>query len=349
MKSIVIAESLKPFQHTAGTTMPLPRSTFFVVVFPASISILQFEEGCAREVADISLNFKGPIKDFTAQLDLERGCIHVWGHSVRGYFRYHLSFIPEKNKIGVWLEKKPETCENPFLSHALFSEILSLPITQPIERLSLGNHKAQDWNLVKQRQNLREILPALFLLGQHIPSSNLELPCGGTSDFLLRIDSLIQEKNRREICSGLLNFFNCAFSGILVPRLTDEDHLGFDLSPSNFKSSPFAILIQGVRLIRDLFLRQEGKEITLLPLLAPEFHCGRAKGFKLPGVGVIDIEWTKNLVRRAIIYADQPCELVLHFQKEIKECRLNKRMCYLPGTFLHLEGNSVTYLDCFRK
>lgn len=349
MKSIVIAERLKPFQHTPGSKIPLPGSPFFVSVYPTCISIFSFEESNGRELARISLSFKGPIQDFTVQLDLERECIHVWGYSIEGYFRYHLHFVPEKNKIGICLEKAPEIYENPFLLNSLFVELKTIPPARVFERLSLGNHKTQDWNLVKQRQNLAEILPAWFQLGQQMSSSSLLLSCGGTSDFLLRLEKCFQEKKCHEIYSTLLNCFNCAFSGILTPRLSDEDHLGFDLTAVTPSANPLILLTQGARLIRSLFLYLEGMEVRLLPLLPPEFHCGRLLGVQLHGIGTLDLEWSKKLIKRVSIYANQPCQPVFHFQKEIAECRVNKSRRYLPGTPLYLEAGSITYLDCFRK
>lgn len=66
--------------------------------------------------------------EFTLQQDLERNCVWVFGKN----FRMKLD--------GVSHEK--------------------------IERLSLGSHKSQDWDMVLRRMDMNEILPVLYDLGQ---------------------------------------------------------------------------------------------------------------------------------------------------------------------------------------
>lgn len=348
LKPITIYERLKPFQHSPRAKIPLPGSYFYVAVFPAFLSVFSFENPDCKAFATVSLPIKGPVKNFTAELDLERGCIRVWGESLTGYFRYHLTFIPESGKIGVFVEKLPEGVENPFAQHPAFSLMKALPRVKLGEALSLGNHRAQNWDRVKERQQLEEILPAWFALGQQMPKGDMQLASGGTSDFLTTLKKEIAAGASGSIYSILLNFFNCAFHGILIPRLEDEDHLGFDLSSVSEAASPLPLLTEGAKLIRELFIRQEGSNLHVLPLLPKEFHCGRILRLHLPGIGKLHLEWSKKLPRRLVIQAEEKCSFFLHFQKEITRCRLNKKRPYIPGCVIELEANDVIHLDSFR-
>ena len=64
MIRISIAERFKPFSHTPGTKYILPYSTLTVQVFPTLIRV---------EEREIPLELTGPVVDFTAQIDLEKG------------------------------------------------------------------------------------------------------------------------------------------------------------------------------------------------------------------------------------------------------------------------------------
>ncbi len=74
------------------------------------------------------------------------------------------------------------------------------PLNSICEKISLGNLKAQDWELVQRRSDLREMVPALYLLGQKIPSAGKA--SGGTVNLLQ---------------TSLQNFFLAAFQGSLSP------------------------------------------------------------------------------------------------------------------------------------
>ena len=220
----------------------------------------------AKIVADgkeIPLDIKGPVKNFTVEQDLERGQIRIFGQALSGYYE----------------------------------KIFKAPAYEkPKERLSLGVHKALDWDLVKRRHSMAEILPIWHFLGQVTPEKPSHRE--GTAALLDR---------------SLEHLFLAGFEGILSPRLIDTDEQGFDLKQPE-DSDPLVLLTEGARIIRNLFLQEREDVFHILPSLPKEFHCGR---LTTPS---IDMEWSKHKLRKLIVRTSK--QLLL--PKEIKRFRLKR-------------------------
>ncbi len=140
--TIQIAARLKPFCHLPGTTCVIPLTHVRLQVFPTLLRFLDFATGKSWEE---KLDWKGPVEGFTVELDLEKGCVEVFGKTQSGFRR-----VPIKQHLAM---KKPE-----------------------IERLSLGSHAKLDWQLVLRRMDMEEMVPVLFQLGQLVPDSAATTP-----------------------------------------------------------------------------------------------------------------------------------------------------------------------------
>ncbi|QLH35365.1 MAG: hypothetical protein HWD61_03745 [Parachlamydiaceae bacterium] len=104
--------------------------------------------------------------------------IQIWGKSSQGYFRYNIRSAENPWEISIEIEKgltdwkpAPLPSFSSFKIHS-FASPSSSCFFNWIDRLSLGNHKSQDWDMVKRRGDLTEILPVWLRLGQivHQPS-----------------------------------------------------------------------------------------------------------------------------------------------------------------------------------
>lgn len=137
--TIEIAARLKPFCHKIGTICVIPHSSIQVEVFP---TVLRFVDLVTGKVWEEKLDWKGPVEGFTVELDLEKGCLEVFGKTADGF---------RKKKIGG--EKKGL-----------------------VEHLSLGKHTKLDWELVLRRMNMEEMVPVLFQLGQMVPEVEGKTP-----------------------------------------------------------------------------------------------------------------------------------------------------------------------------
>lgn len=295
---IKIAERLRPYSHTPGASCLIPGTCSEIEAFPTLLRI---------EKHEIKLPFTAPVKDFTLEQDLEKNCVRVYGKAQEGFFCLCITatdagfnIVGEKGPF----KKLHLPFETEFVSPA------------PFERLSLGNHKSQDWDQVQKRSDLKEFLPVLFCLGQKIPLIPPQ-KLSGTAR-LLELPS-----DRNSLASALEAFFKAAFTKILIPRLIDDQHHGF-VPDEPVQGSRFFLLQEGAKMIRSLFFRQNERRIAFLPNLPIPLDSGRMLGLKAAGIGEIDLEWSKKRLRRALIRAVTSGEVILELQTEIKTLRVRK-------------------------
>ena len=235
-KKISISQRLCPYSHLPGTACLIPGTPWQLLAFP---TLLKFSNLQTGETEEEPLPWIGPVKNFTVHQDLERGEVVITGKTAEGHRRHVV-------KRG------------------------SLP--SHIERLSLGSHKALDWELVKRRCDLADILPVWFRLGQMVPS-------GGKIFFPPPEDKL-------EAAPFLENIFSAYFHGIMVPRLVDEDHQGIFFEGKSMATAPLALLTEGFRWIRSLFFKKIPKASLCFRAFLPSSMpggssiCARRAGIK---------------------------------------------------------------------
>lgn len=337
---IKIAERLRPFSHTPGTYCILPGSSLRLQIFPALIRVHDLSKAEPEEIVSFKVPVKGPIKEFTLQLDLEKGLIHIWGKSNEAFFSYSISSAQQSHQIVVQINKGlsswfPETItQNKSFKILKHSKTFAPPL---IDRLSLGNHKSQDWDQVKRRGDLREILPVWLRLGQLIDSPK-EIAYEGTAAFLKTCQDY----------SDFLNFFNIGFEGILSPRLTDDQHQGFELTSPPSTLSPLILLKEGAHVIRSLFFRIQQNDLFLLPQLPPQFHCGRFLQVCCGDWGLLDFEWSKKMMRRMVLHAEASGSINMHFPKDVRCYRLNGQIHSVEKPITVEKGELYT-IDRFQK
>lgn len=286
---ISIAQRLRPFSHLPGTSLVLPGSDYVIQIFPCLIRVYLNQV----VMAELNLELKGPVHPFTICSDLEKGRISVSGKGADGWIRYHL--LASKDGKGIRL-----------LGDRFYLQQLDiLPSSSPFEpfqvpfceRLSLGSNKAQDWEMIKRRLDLKEIFPHWHRLGQLVPSHSAEKVKLEEGDWL--------------------KIFLVGFDSLLVPQSEDQNHQGISFPL-------FPLLSEGAKLIRQLFVQQENKKISILPSLLPSFHAGRLLNVSLPEVGVISLEWTKKTIRRVILYSENEQEIELKFRSNVRSVRLRE-------------------------
>ncbi len=347
-----IAERLRPYSHTPGVYCILPGSCYQLQIFPCLIRIYDLSQAKSSLLAELILDLEGPIQDFTVLNDLEKGWVRVWGHTTRGYIRYHLTSQDLGQGIGFCVEKTPEKGLNVALRQGawhLYAEQRADPLIeiqlkakdeivlasalpsfnpyQPpkVDRLSLGNQKAQDWDLVQRRLDLTEIFPSWNRLGQLVSQPAMPFNSyAGTAALLQTCQELMVQRKPELLVPAFTSLFQAGFHGILAPRLFDDQYQGLISAekatvPSSL--SPLILLTEGSRLLRHLFIQQQGKDIAILPILPPQFHCGRWLQVTMKG-GILDMEWTKKIIRQILFYSQIDQDLIFHFKHPLKSFRL---------------------------
>lgn len=338
---IRIAQRLRPFSHCPGVRALLPGTDIRVRFYPTRLYLDRLGPGEPRLLGEIELLPHGVPDGLTVCQDLEKGLLRFWQHGSEGLERYEL--LARHDTVYLHQDKGGRQATSfviapPFSNSAV-----------PFERLSLGSHKAQEWERMLRRRDLEAIFPLWLRLGQLTP---IESTCSytGTAALLQTIPSRAPEK----MVEGFENVLRAGFEGMLSPRLIDTDYQGFDLPPPSPSESPLILLSEGAHLIRSLFIQQEGPRIALLPTLPPEFHCGRFLDIDCQGIATLHMEWTKKCLRRAIFRPAVEGDWQFVFQRDLRRFRLrcsttdrgSIHSCDAP---LVLESGKTYFLDCFEK
>lgn len=348
---ITIAERLRPFSHVPGTYFMLPGSPLRFQLFPALIRIHDLSNSKPRLVKEVPLNVKGPVKNFTIMQDLEKGLINVFGHTQLGYMHYRITANENsRQEFSIQIDKQPA---EPISCDSISDNFV--PFLPPVTaRLSLGSHKAQDWSLISRRCDFTEIFPLWFRLGSLLPR-HYTLEYKGTAALFENCRTRIAEKQRESILDTFQAALMAGFEGGLSPRLTDDQYQGFHFPLINVDNhlSPLALLSEGASLIRELFIHEAEQEIHILPALPTEFHCGRFINVSCKS-GVLDMEWSKKVIRRMTLLADKDGEICYAFQHDLKQFRLcdskNPRgQSVMCGTAIPVRAGERYYFDHFEK
>lgn len=357
---ITVAESLRPFSHALGASCLIPFSAWKLVAFPTRLQLENIRTG---ERIDLRVSLTGPVKEFTVQQDLEVGFVKVFGFAAKGYFRYRL----EQQDEGLFLsfERAPSSGVTISFSGSsqqvngpakvLLSDLKEKSIGKPFERLSLGQNKSQDWCGVRKRANLAEIFPHWLRLGQVVPEISSKEQSEGIFELLKTCKEASSRCDKREIAKPFANLFLAGFSGLMTPRLVDEEHQGIvsDICSAS-PSSALKLLSEGAHAIRSLFFQEREDVYHLLPCLPSEFHSGRFLSITTTQGDSIDLEWSKKLLHRVIIRVNADKEIALSLQKDLKRFRMKKALKQ-RGTILEAgvkilcTKGDVLYLDNFQK
>ena len=284
--SISIATRLKPFSHIPGAKCLIPGTHFAVQAFPTLIRIGEW---------DIPWPIQGAMRPFTLQQDLENNAVWI----LRGMSRTCITASVEGFTVSMDREKR------------LFPAHIAFHLPQVWEKISFGSHAEQDWELILRRAHLQTILPILYGLGQKIPP----LPAQSLTGTARLLENLTDKKQWEAFCLA-------AFHSLLVPRLKDDQYQGF-CPDEEVQGHPCYLIQEAYRHLRASLLRQEGDRLHFLP--APVFEAGRGIDFQVEGIGLLNFEWAKGQLRRAILRATQSREVRFDFSKEVRTFRWKTR------------------------
>jgi hypothetical protein len=343
-KRIQIAERLAPFSHRPGIVVILPGLNIQAEIFPCLIRLYSIHEAYPIMIKEYFLDFGEPIAQFTVFHHLEKGWIKVEGKMSKGWFRYKLMSSPTTGGVQLVVECSPEggftiqhethrvvLNRNDIFNMIGDAEEFHLFEPPHFERLSLGNHKKQDWDLVNRRLDLKEIFPIWLRLGQMAPPVSKSSSSLGTLSLLQKCEDNLLSEGGERVEQPWLNLYRAAFHGIMVPRIEDADYQGFIPSASLIPEgiSPTVLLTEGARLIRQQFIddrRHAGGALMILPHLLSSFTCGRFIDVPLGEWGVLSMEWSKRKIRRLVIKAKQQQELPLNFGSQVRSFRLQSSL-----------------------
>ena len=352
---IEIVQKYAPFSCIPGESVLIPGSRCKVKVYPARIEFF----GITTLIVDIEV--EGPVSNFTIMQDLERRWVRVFGHFLGGFLSYRI-FV-QAGAIALLVERSPPEGvsfhvegNKKFLRR---KEVLSLPLSSTeiaemaVEKISLGSHKAQDWQRIHRRLSLEEILPLWFQIGQLYPRERW--PEVGVYRLLSKCEGLLLRKEKGKIGDILLHLFQAGFSGLFSPRVHDTQYQAFcrkgeAVSP---EISPFMVLRGGADVIRSLFFQRVGESYLILPCLPPKLHAGRMVGIRENKLR-LDIEWSKKRIRNMILRPLQDHSCAFTFPSWVKSFRLRRSQRDFgqqmsSHTTLSLQARCIYLLDRFER
>lgn len=350
MKEISIAQRYLPFSHRPGVRCLLPFSTYGLRVFPTRLCFFDMLQTSSPSLGEIELQHCGPIEDFIVTLDLEKGKVIVAGKNTEGYFRFHLGMID--GRATFCLEKGSLS-----LGASSF-DVLVLPSNEKkllnyqlssLERLSLGSHKKQDEELIRRRNDMADIIPLWHRLGLLLP----KLPSAPFSG----IASLFNEVGigtPNDYLSPFCRLWKAGIDGLFFPRLEDDYSQGIPYPPleKNASLSPLSLLSEGSLFIRSLFIQASGKEISILPHLPKEFHCGRMTDIELDSAS-ISIEWSKKEIRRLLVTPKENGEFSFSYPHmktfRLRSSKADRGERLLTKEILNLEADRKYSFDNFEN
>lgn len=323
---ISISDRFKPFSHKPGVRCLLPHSKLCFQFYPSLMHVFDLSGPKASLISSHVLNIQGFVKDFTVQQDLEKGVVRIWGHAKNGYFRYSVVPGSSEKDFQIVVEKEPNE-SNLFQnsSHIVESKDECRRPLPSLENLSFGSSKAQDCDQQRKKGSLLEILPLWYRLGQLLPKSAVHYE--GTASLLLSLEKALAAKDSKLVADFFHSLYLSGFEGLLSPRLSDEEHQGFDLPAltPGFKGSPLVVATHGASLIKQMIVADQGALIDILPCLPLELHCGRMLGVSIGTLGVLDLEWSKKTIRRMLFSPACDLELQFQFHRQVKTFRLRNK------------------------
>ncbi len=359
---IDVALRYKPFSHEPGAISLIPLTQLQVEVFPALIRIKTFD----GQTQEVQLGIAGPMRGFTLQQDLERGWLSVFGRTAAGYLEYRIS--PSSQGVTLLFKRTPlsglEVVHGGVTQRVLRGHSLEIALCSPMpvcdklptERLSLGVHKAQNWELMRRRLDLREILPFWFRLGQMVPGAFDHGDIGGGALSLLqKCFSFRATRQKLEMEETLRNVIQAGFTSMLMPRLNDDQHQGLVTDRLVLDGiSSLALLKKGSELIRALFFEETEGSFVLLPCLLPQLECGRLIDLETAEGDRLYLEWSKKQIRRVVICPASSRQIELVVPTAIQRCRLRQTLqqkgeTWEKGRPLELVAGTPLYLDRFEK
>ncbi len=334
----------------------IPKSMYRMQVFPTKLCL---EHVDTKKVTEIDIQITGPIKNFIVICDLEKGNLRISGTALEGYF-YYTIFATEESidlhvkrcskegmtfRIGAkkHLLRLKET-------HSIIKEKSSLLIVTK-ERISFGNYKQQDFDKIKSRQDISEIIPLIMFYERYLPK---EIEASAVSiPLLVELEKLMVSRNRIQLEQAILNVFNVHFDGILTCSFSDKNYLGLISSINSKENNTLIILKKFIDLLKKLFFHVEGINISILPLLPVCLHAGRYTGIRSGDV-FASIEWSKKQIKKVELSSIALSNFNLHLQKEIKSYRVRKNtkekgQRVKATESLTIPNKQILYLDQFEK
>lgn len=300
---IDISQRFRPFSLIVGSQCLIPGTRHFVKAFPDRIEI--GKEKIPLPGDPLSLYF-------SLQQDLERNCVWIFGKFFKVQVKATIDGIDVVLPTGIYK----------ILGDFGYQQ------ESPVERLFLGVTKAQDWDLMQRRADLKELLPVLYFLAQKTP----HIKNAGAS----YIENTLQES---------MKFLTEDHSEINLEKVIPflYDHCMHAAMPKVDILSPLFTFI------RTMFVREGLNKIEIFPNNC--FAKGRLVNVNLNSI-FLDLQWSNSQLRQMVIRPKETAQVAFSFPSSIKSFRVklqenDKGVTVDANTTLAIELGQKLLLDRF--
>lgn len=303
---------------------------------------------------------KSAFRDFSFVHDLKRLKTDIFAKNREGLFHYSLSskglFFHNVNSIELESEVFTGALEKKQCI-ALPAQFNYKPSTE-LEQLFLGSHKLSRLQTLQERLDLKQILPFCLYLEQILKNNEAlsmnnigEVKGKAVFALLENLETLLENKEHDQLTHCLQELYLASFKDLFVPRLVDDEWQGFTLSAAPQDLNPLLWFSELAKRLRSLFFKAEG--LRILPHLPPQLHCGSYLALQSEEISRLDFEWTKKQIRRLYFVPKRDCELLFHFQRDIRSFRLRsldfEKKRIKCGEILACQKGKGYFLDNFQK
>jgi hypothetical protein len=286
-------EPCRPLTRRPGAWAPIPGTLWKAQLFPTQIRL----EGPLGQRVVRDLPIEGAVQEWTAQLDLDRFAIRMWGKAKQPFS------ILLQAQAGCILWRK-EGRDHHF--EVLASNVEMHEPTK--ERIQFGEHALQDVDRLNSH-SLSHAVPTWFRLGYPLQANGLT---PDEPSLAGQWAASVARSDRQGVAQAIHQLRKAGFHDLWNPQSQDTGFWGFGLPPT--LQPAFQLLASGARLLRDMVVQHQAQDMSLLPCLPKELPAGRWLYGEWTGVGVVHFEWTRGFPRRMLLVPTHQTAAVLRWQ-----------------------------------
>jgi hypothetical protein len=327
-------EPCRPLTRRPGAWAPIPGTFWRVQLFPTQVRL----EGPLGQRIVSDLPIQGPVTEWTAQLDLDRYLIRMWGKAEE---RFSIILQARSGKIE-WLSegRHPQ-------SHQLANHVETFGPTQ--ERLQFGDHSIQDIDRL-QALVLSHVVPTWFRLGFPLPEQHVQ---PNEPSLAGQWAQSMADLDRHRTAQAIVRLRKAGFKDLWSPESQDSGFWGFGMPATT--GPAHQLLAAGARLLRDMVVQHNDRELILLPCLPKELPAGRWLHGQWPNVGTVHLEWTRGFPRRLLLEPNAEGTLALRWHGSSASVspvidgvpHKRKAVQLLPGQPLEVVAGQPLLIDRF--
>ncbi|SCA58629.1 hypothetical protein AB751O23_AI_00040 [Chlamydiales bacterium SCGC AB-751-O23] len=333
MKSIVCKTFNKPFTHSIGKSLIIPRSNLQITCFPAKLFLHLLDEEKTL-VAEIDLDIQGPVKEFTWEVDLHNNWANL--HFLTQEAPVSLRFIISQQALKIICRRsakegvKLNVSSKGFLNKAVSAyslakgeeTLLCFSSMEVYEdsgqaRLFLGSLKKQNLDQMKEREDIKEWLPLFFTYASLCKEKEQGMQALCYKE--------LENAGNNELNESFFNLFKVHFKDFFSPSFFDSYFQNIQTKNDKVLQglSHVSLLSSLYPLILNLFINFEGKKkLCILPKVPPQIPSGKLIGLKISSEISISIQWSKKKLRQVEIYCHEDVRFTLGLSKAIKSFRI---------------------------